>query len=98
MQLENPCRSVIYISGLCFPSRDGQAYSEEVRNVAKGALTACLVGLVYGGLPGARHARERFIQLNQAEIYRSRVEAVVREQCKGRASNMSHRFACYFDL
>lgn len=59
------------------PSREKQAYSEEVRNVAKGALTAALVGLVYGGLPGARHARERFIQLSQAEIYCSRVEAVV---------------------
>lgn len=55
---------------------DGQAYSEEVSNVAKGALTAALVGLFYGGLPGGRHARERFIQLSQAEIYRSRVEAV----------------------
>ncbi|GAA6105177.1 complex I assembly factor TIMMDC1, mitochondrial [Tachysurus ichikawai] len=59
-----------------FDRRDGQAYSEEVKNVSKSALTAALVGLLYGGLPGARHARERFIQLSQAEIYRSRVEAV----------------------
>ncbi|XP_053471720.1 complex I assembly factor TIMMDC1, mitochondrial [Ictalurus furcatus] len=59
-----------------FNRGDGQAYSEEVSNVAKGALTAALVGLFYGGLPGGRHARERFIQLSQAEIYRSRVEAV----------------------
>ncbi|KAK3530470.1 hypothetical protein QTP86_024385 [Hemibagrus guttatus] len=59
-----------------FDRRDGQAYSEEVRNVGKSALTAAMVGLLYGGLPGARHARERFIQLSQAEIYRSRVEAV----------------------
>lgn len=64
--------------------REGQPYSEEVRNVAKSALTAALVGLVYGGLPGARHARERFIQLSQAEIYRSRVEAVVKEPHKRR--------------
>ncbi|XP_062866534.1 complex I assembly factor TIMMDC1, mitochondrial [Trichomycterus rosablanca] len=59
-----------------FDRRDGQPYSDEVRSVAKSAITAALVGLCYGGLPGARHSRERFIQLNQAEIYRSRVEAV----------------------
>lgn len=51
-----------------------------MRNVAKSALTAAVVGLFYGGLPAARHARERFIQLSQAEIYRSRVEAVVRKE------------------
>lgn len=43
----------------------------------KSGLTAALVGLVYGGMPGARHARQRFIQLSQAEVYTSRVEAVV---------------------
>lgn len=45
--------------------------------MVKGGLTAALVGLVYGGLPGARHARQRFIHLSQAEVYNSRVEAVV---------------------
>lgn len=45
--------------------------------MVKSGLTAALVGLVYGGLPGARHARQRFIQLSQAEVYNSRVEAVV---------------------
>ncbi|KAM9454897.1 complex I assembly factor TIMMDC1, mitochondrial [Clarias gariepinus] len=59
-----------------FDRGDGQVYPEEMRNVAKSALTAAVVGLFYGGLPAARHARERFIQLSQAEIYRSRVEAV----------------------
>lgn len=59
-----------------FDNSDGQRYSEEVKNVVKGGLTAALVGLVYGGLPGARHARQRFIQLSQAEMYNSRVEAV----------------------
>ncbi|KAG5262195.1 hypothetical protein AALO_G00293270 [Alosa alosa] len=59
-----------------FDTSDGQKYSEEVRNVMKSSLTAALLGLVYGGVPGARHARQRFIQLSQAEVYSSRVEAV----------------------
>lgn len=59
-----------------FDRGDMQALPEEVTNVVKSGFAAALVGMVYGGLPAARHARERFIQLNQAEIYHSRVEAV----------------------
>ncbi|KAM9836156.1 complex I assembly factor TIMMDC1, mitochondrial [Aulostomus maculatus] len=53
-----------------------QTYSEEVSNVVKSGLTGALVGLVYGGLPAARHARERYIQMSQAEVYSGRVDAV----------------------
>lgn len=42
----------------------------------KSGVAAALAGLLYGGLPAARHARQRYIQLSQAEIYTSRVEAV----------------------
>uniref|UniRef100_A0A4W4GMF4 Complex I assembly factor TIMMDC1, mitochondrial n=2 Tax=Electrophorus electricus TaxID=8005 RepID=A0A4W4GMF4_ELEEL len=59
-----------------FDRGNGQAYSEELRNVGRSAMMAASVGLLYGGLPAARHARERFIHLSQAELYRSRVEAV----------------------
>ncbi|XP_076839641.1 complex I assembly factor TIMMDC1, mitochondrial isoform X2 [Brachyhypopomus gauderio] len=58
-----------------FDRGDGQT-SEEVRNVGKSAVMAAVVGLLYGGLPAARHARQRFIQLSHAEVYESRVEAV----------------------
>ncbi|XP_020506413.1 complex I assembly factor TIMMDC1, mitochondrial [Labrus bergylta] len=51
-------------------------YPEELTNVIKGGLVAALAGLIYGGLPAARHARERYIQSSQAEIYTSRVDAV----------------------
>lgn len=61
-------------------------YSEELRNIVKSGIAAAMVGMVYGGLPGARHARERFIQLNQAEIYQNRVDAVVRQ--KGQRLNI----------
>ncbi|XP_071380477.1 complex I assembly factor TIMMDC1, mitochondrial [Centroberyx affinis] len=53
-----------------------QKYPEELTNVIKSGVAAALAGLIYGGLPAARHAKERFIQLNQAQIYTSRVDAV----------------------
>ncbi|XP_071321052.1 complex I assembly factor TIMMDC1, mitochondrial [Trachinotus anak] len=53
-----------------------QRYPEEVTNVIKSGVVAALAGLIYGGLPAARHARQRYIQISQAEIYTSRVEAV----------------------
>ncbi|XP_044044187.1 complex I assembly factor TIMMDC1, mitochondrial [Siniperca chuatsi] len=51
-------------------------YPEELTNVIKSGVVAALAGLIYGGLPAARHARQKYIQVSQAEIYTSRVEAV----------------------
>lgn len=53
-----------------------QRYPEEVSNVIKSGVFAALAGLIYGGLPAARDARQRYIQISQAEIYTSRVDAV----------------------
>ncbi|XP_029925860.1 complex I assembly factor TIMMDC1, mitochondrial [Myripristis murdjan] len=53
-----------------------QRYPEELTNIFKSGVAAALAGLIYGGLPAARHARERYIQLHQAQIYTSRVDAV----------------------
>ncbi|XP_061760637.1 complex I assembly factor TIMMDC1, mitochondrial [Nerophis ophidion] len=50
--------------------------SEEVTNVLKSGLAAALAGFVYGGLPAAHHAKQRYIQMSQAELYTGRVEAV----------------------
>lgn len=57
---------------------EGQMYSEELRSIVKSGVAAAFVGMIYGGLPGARQARERFIQVSQAEIYQNRLDAVVR--------------------
>lgn len=51
-------------------------HSEELTSVFKSSIIAALAGLIYGGLPAARHARQRYIQSSQAEIYTSRVDAV----------------------
>ncbi|XP_026220173.1 complex I assembly factor TIMMDC1, mitochondrial [Anabas testudineus] len=53
-----------------------QRYPEELTNVIKSGVVAALAGLIYGGLPGARQARQRYIQISHAEIYSSRVDAV----------------------
>lgn len=57
-----------------------QKYPEEIINVIKSGVVAALAGLLYGGLPAARHARQRYIQVSQAELYTSRVDAVVSER------------------
>ncbi|KAJ8003726.1 hypothetical protein DPEC_G00151350 [Dallia pectoralis] len=59
-----------------FDTDEMQSSPEELSSLVKSTLTAALAGMIYGGLPAARHARERFIQIHQAEIYQSRVEAV----------------------
>ncbi|CAG00979.1 unnamed protein product [Tetraodon nigroviridis] len=60
-----------------------QKYPEEAVNVLKSGVAAALAGLLYGGLPAARHARQRYIQVSQAELYTSRVDAVVSEVSTG---------------
>uniref|UniRef100_UPI0037E8D9A0 complex I assembly factor TIMMDC1, mitochondrial n=1 Tax=Semicossyphus pulcher TaxID=241346 RepID=UPI0037E8D9A0 len=53
-----------------------QRYPEELTSVIKSGVVAGLAGLIYGGFPAARHARQRYIQTSQAELYTSRVDAV----------------------
>ncbi|XP_063297872.1 complex I assembly factor TIMMDC1, mitochondrial [Pelobates fuscus] len=57
------------------PNEQG-IYPEEVNGVVKGAVTGLILGWVYGGIPAARHSKERYIQQSQAEIYYNRVDAV----------------------
>ncbi|XP_036947297.1 complex I assembly factor TIMMDC1, mitochondrial [Acanthopagrus latus] len=53
-----------------------QRYPEELTNVIKSGVVAAVAGMIYGGLPAARHARQRYIQISQAEMYTSQVDAV----------------------
>lgn len=59
-----------------FERNPTQKYPEELTNVIKSGAVAAIAGLFYGGLPAARHARKRYIQVSQAELYTSRVDAV----------------------
>ncbi|XP_077440026.1 complex I assembly factor TIMMDC1, mitochondrial [Vanacampus margaritifer] len=59
-----------------FQKDASQSYPEEVTSVVKSGIVASIAGFIYGGLPAGRHAKQRFIQMSQAEIYNSRLEAV----------------------
>lgn len=63
------------------PCSATQNYSEELTSVVKSGVVAALAGLIYGGLPASRQARQRYIQISQAEIYTGRVDAVVSGIC-----------------
>ncbi|KAK5875184.1 hypothetical protein CesoFtcFv8_027695 [Champsocephalus esox] len=51
-------------------------YPEELTSVIKSGVVGALAGMLYGGVPAAHHARQSYIQISQAELYGSRVEAV----------------------
>ncbi|XP_041834842.1 complex I assembly factor TIMMDC1, mitochondrial [Melanotaenia boesemani] len=59
-----------------FNRDETQKYPEELTAVIKCGFIGAIVGFIYGGLPAARFARQRYIQTSQAEMYTSRVEAV----------------------
>ncbi|XP_061571608.1 complex I assembly factor TIMMDC1, mitochondrial [Cololabis saira] len=59
-----------------FDRDEKQKTPEELTIVVKCGSIAALAGFLYGGLPAARFSRQRYIQVSQAEVYTTRVEAV----------------------
>ncbi|KAM9328756.1 complex I assembly factor TIMMDC1, mitochondrial [Pholidichthys leucotaenia] len=59
-----------------FDRETTQKYPEELTNVINSAIFGWCAGFVYGGLPAARYARQRYIEVSQAEVYSCRVDAV----------------------
>ncbi|XP_054879205.1 complex I assembly factor TIMMDC1, mitochondrial-like [Poeciliopsis prolifica] len=59
-----------------FDREERQRPPEEVMTVMKCGILGAFIGFLYGGLPAARLARQRYIQTSQAELYTGRVEAV----------------------
>ncbi|XP_038659705.1 complex I assembly factor TIMMDC1, mitochondrial isoform X1 [Scyliorhinus canicula] len=51
-------------------------YPEEITNIWKSVIVAACVGMLYGGIPAAKHAKIRYIEQSQAEVYKNRLEAV----------------------
>ncbi|XP_053561092.1 complex I assembly factor TIMMDC1, mitochondrial [Bombina bombina] len=62
--------------GELFQCNEQGVYPEELQAIGKSVLMGALIGWVYGGVPAARHSKERYIQQSQAEVYHHRVEAV----------------------
>lgn len=59
------------------PCSKSKRYPEELLNIIKLGVFSAVTSFMYGGLPASRIYRERYIMVSQAEVYRSRVEAVV---------------------
>uniref|UniRef100_A0A8C9A0T9 Complex I assembly factor TIMMDC1, mitochondrial n=1 Tax=Prolemur simus TaxID=1328070 RepID=A0A8C9A0T9_PROSS len=60
-----------------------QRISKELQDIYKAAVSAGVIGWAYGGIPAFIHAKQRYIEQSQAEIYHNRFDAV---QCAHRAA------------
>ncbi|XP_012497409.1 PREDICTED: complex I assembly factor TIMMDC1, mitochondrial isoform X2 [Propithecus coquereli] len=60
-----------------------QRTSKELQDIYKAAVSAGVIGWAYGGIPAFIHAKQRYIEQSQAEIYHNRFDAV---QCAHRAA------------
>ncbi|XP_067904751.1 complex I assembly factor TIMMDC1, mitochondrial [Heterodontus francisci] len=59
-----------------FDRDEMKKYPEEITNIWKSIIVAACVGMVYGGIPAAKHAKISYIKRSQAEVYKTRMEAV----------------------
>ena len=59
-------------------SRDNQEFPRELYEVFMMTVLGMMMGYVYGGVPAARQARQRYIEKSGASVYSSRLEAAVR--------------------
>ncbi|XP_008580311.1 PREDICTED: complex I assembly factor TIMMDC1, mitochondrial-like [Galeopterus variegatus] len=66
-----------------FVKDEQQRTSKELDNICRAAVSAGIIGWVYGGIPAFIHAKQRYIEQSQAEIYHNRFDAV---QCAHRAA------------
>lgn len=66
-----------------FVKDEQESYSQELINIYRSALSAGILGWVYGGIPAFIHAKRRYIEQSQAETYHNRFDAV---QCAHRAA------------
>ncbi|CAK6441679.1 unnamed protein product [Pipistrellus nathusii] len=58
-------------------ARDAQQRrSKELEDIYKAAITGCIIGWAYGGIPAFVHAKQRYIEQSQAEVYYNRFDAV----------------------
>lgn len=66
-----------------FVKDEQESYSQELINIYRSALSAGILGWVYGGIPAFIHTKRRYIEQSQAETYHNRFDAV---QCAHRAA------------
>ncbi|XP_045439926.1 complex I assembly factor TIMMDC1, mitochondrial isoform X1 [Pipistrellus kuhlii] len=59
-----------------FARDERQRRSKELEDIYKAAITGCIIGWAYGGIPAFVHAKQRYIEQSQAEVYYNRFDAV----------------------
>uniref|UniRef100_A0A1A7W9S6 Complex I assembly factor TIMMDC1, mitochondrial n=1 Tax=Iconisemion striatum TaxID=60296 RepID=A0A1A7W9S6_9TELE len=59
-----------------FDRDETMKYPEELTNIMKDCFLGAVAGFLYGGLPAARFAKQRYVQVSQAEVYTGRLDAV----------------------
>ncbi|XP_053421413.1 complex I assembly factor TIMMDC1, mitochondrial [Nycticebus coucang] len=53
-----------------------ERWSKELQDILKASVSAGILGWAYGGIPAFVHAKQRYIEQSQAEIYYNRFDAV----------------------
>ncbi|XP_006884382.1 PREDICTED: translocase of inner mitochondrial membrane domain-containing protein 1 [Elephantulus edwardii] len=59
-----------------FVKDEMQRTSEELQNIYKATVSAGIIGFAYGGIPAFVHAKQRYIEQSQAELYHNNLDAV----------------------
>ncbi|XP_066203644.1 complex I assembly factor TIMMDC1, mitochondrial [Saccopteryx leptura] len=59
-----------------FVKDEQQRTSKELENIYRAAVSAGIIGWAYGGIPAFIHAKQRYVEQSQAEIYHNRFDAV----------------------
>ncbi|XP_049641887.1 complex I assembly factor TIMMDC1, mitochondrial [Suncus etruscus] len=59
-----------------FVKDEQQRMSKELENIYRAAVSAGIIGWAYGGIPAFIHAKQRYIEQSQAEVYHNRFDAV----------------------
>ncbi|XP_045708029.1 complex I assembly factor TIMMDC1, mitochondrial [Phyllostomus hastatus] len=59
-----------------FVKDEQQRTSKELENIYRAAASAGIIGWAYGGIPAFIHAKQRYVEQSQAEIYHNRFDAV----------------------
>ncbi|XP_010843673.1 PREDICTED: complex I assembly factor TIMMDC1, mitochondrial isoform X2 [Bison bison bison] len=59
-----------------FVKDERQRTSKELQDIYKAAISAGIIGWAYGGIPAFIHAKQRYIEQSQAEVYHNQLDAV----------------------
>ncbi|XP_004675249.1 PREDICTED: complex I assembly factor TIMMDC1, mitochondrial [Condylura cristata] len=59
-----------------FVKDEQQRTSEELQNIYRAAVSAGIIGWAYGGIPAFIHAKQRYVEQSQAQVYHNQLDAV----------------------